>query len=362
MIIIDSFQEIVESIDIIAKDRMKTTSQISYCWVTSVNGNKCTVLYNNKLYTIPYYGGVVKVNKTYPISIPQNNMNKAFIVGENIPFPRQNILDNWYFVGGGSQQGDGYFPINSKGQTVYTTSGMIDRWLLTNYGTATLLSNGLKLDITSGYNRAELAQTLSAVKSELIGKTCTLTILSSLGLTTATFDWPSSTTVVYQDDNMFFLVYTALANNDRVYISSKVSSVTFYAAKLELGDTQTLARQENGTWVLNEMPNYVEESIRVNGLDGGAGYCKMPDGTLIQWGYAHQDSVTANDTVTLSVSFQKSFTAVPAITLSHIIRWPTLLSSSFMDATVTGFDIRATNLYNNTLDIWVAWTAIGRWK
>lgn len=70
--------------DIIAKDRMKTASQISYCWITSVNGNKCTVLYNNELYTIPYYGGIVKVNKTYPITIPQNNMNKAFIVGETI--------------------------------------------------------------------------------------------------------------------------------------------------------------------------------------------------------------------------------------------------------------------------------------
>ena len=31
------------------------------------------------------------------------------------------------------------------------------------------------------------------------------------------------------------------------------------AVKLELGDTQTLAHQENGKWVLNEMPNYAEE-------------------------------------------------------------------------------------------------------
>lgn len=33
---------------------------------------------------------------------------------------------------------------------------------------------------------------------------------------------------------------------------------TFIAAKLELGTTQTLARQENGNWVLNEIPNYAE--------------------------------------------------------------------------------------------------------
>ena len=31
------------------------------------------------------------------------------------------------------------------------------------------------------------------------------------------------------------------------------------AVKLELGDTQTLAHQENGVWVLNEVPNYQQE-------------------------------------------------------------------------------------------------------
>ena len=68
--------------DIIAKDRMKTTSQISYCLVTSVDGKKCTILFNNESYVVPYYGGVPEVNKTYPINIPQNNMNKAYIIGE----------------------------------------------------------------------------------------------------------------------------------------------------------------------------------------------------------------------------------------------------------------------------------------
>ena len=42
-----------------------------------------------------------------------------------------NMLDNWYFVGGGSQQGGHQLPINQRGQTTYTGSSTfwsIDRW------------------------------------------------------------------------------------------------------------------------------------------------------------------------------------------------------------------------------------------
>ena len=39
-------------------------------------------------------------------------------------------------------------------------------------------------------------------------------------------------------------------------------STTFVAVKLELGTEQTLAHQENGVWVLNEIPDYEEELIR----------------------------------------------------------------------------------------------------
>lgn len=49
----------------------------------------------------------------------------AYILTHN-----ENLLDNWYFVGGGSQQGGGQFPINQRGQTSYsgTNQNAIDRW------------------------------------------------------------------------------------------------------------------------------------------------------------------------------------------------------------------------------------------
>ena len=47
---------------------------------------------------------------------------------------------------------------------------------------------------------------------------------------------------------------------------------TWLAAKLELGSQQTLAHQENGVWVLNEIPNYGEQLRRCQRYLRPAGY------------------------------------------------------------------------------------------
>ena len=83
MINIDSFQELVESMDIIAENRLKTASQIYYCLVKRLGtGNKCVIDFNNKEYSVSYFAGKPIPNKTYALFLPQNNMNQAFIVGE----------------------------------------------------------------------------------------------------------------------------------------------------------------------------------------------------------------------------------------------------------------------------------------
>ena len=57
-------------------------SQFYYCLVKSVSNNKCTIVFNNKEYVVPFYGGSPKANKTYAVFLPQNNMNQAFVIGE----------------------------------------------------------------------------------------------------------------------------------------------------------------------------------------------------------------------------------------------------------------------------------------
>lgn len=50
--------------------------------VKTISNNKCTIIFNNKQYVVPYYGGAPISNKTYALFVPQNNMSQAFVIGE----------------------------------------------------------------------------------------------------------------------------------------------------------------------------------------------------------------------------------------------------------------------------------------
>lgn len=133
-----------------------------------------------------------------------------------------NLLDNWYFVGGGSQQGGGQFPINQRGQTSYPNAGYtLDRWKLTS-GSVSLASGGITL---SG--------TLTQIREQPVGRPVTASALLSDG---------TMITPAYNDSTKTFTL--------------TASGQTVIAVKLELGSEQTLAHQENGVWVLNELPDY----------------------------------------------------------------------------------------------------------
>ena len=77
---------------------------------------------------------------------------------------RPNLLDNWYFVGGGSQQGGGQFPINQRGQTSYAYGYLggytVDRWKCQTGGTVTVASDGVVINGYSPYgNYSNIFQT-----------------------------------------------------------------------------------------------------------------------------------------------------------------------------------------------------------
>lgn len=112
----------------------------------------------------------------------------------------KNLLDNWYFVGGGSQLGDGVFPINQRRQTQYSGSGKhIDRWGYGATGGALeLLASGIKITVTSGSQ--SFSQSLSMPVASLYGRVVTVSALTAGGdlyYETGTLpnSAPSSTTV-----------------------------------------------------------------------------------------------------------------------------------------------------------------------
>jgi hypothetical protein len=101
--------------------------------------------------------------------------------------------------------------------------------------------------------------------------------------------------------------------------------MTLVAAKVEIGDTQTLAHQDaNGNWILNEIPNYNEQSF------------------LCQTNTAQADDTYANKTVEYTDRFvvvDSEYTALNPWPDSKY--WYRILTAptgyKFVSATITRF-------------------------
>lgn len=176
----------------------------------------------------------------------------------------ENLLRNWYFVGGGT--GKGVFPVNRRRLTTYSGANQytIDGWRATNVNTTvTLNASGMVTSAASG-SSAYVVQYLNNQDS-LLGKTVTLSILTSTGLRHATVKLPSTRPSA-------ITTYATITNIGQIiwlsgfwcvrFTSATNGGNTYIAAKLELGTKQTLAHRENGVWVLNELPDYEDELVK----------------------------------------------------------------------------------------------------
>ena len=173
--------------------------------------------------------------------------------------PNRNLLDNWYFLN----------PVNQRGQLSYTSAlnydYSIDRWISYRVGTVTEVQAG-GVSITapsSGY--AALLQRMDLDKSSLVGQILTISALAGDGtLLSASGVVPASDedATIATANNSLYYVYFRWSSSNGLFVELRVpsGSVTFVAAKLELGSQQTLAHQdEDGNWTLNDIPNYGEE-------------------------------------------------------------------------------------------------------
>ena len=186
---------------------------------------------------------------------------------------RRNLLDNWYFVGGGSQQGGGRFPINQRGQTSYSGTGYgIDRWKIVHSSIGQeIQSDCLRWKCTTAIGSGNVIYAYFYPTNPLPAGTYTISFLVK-GLDGGGTWYFSSGTGGYSMGNIAMSV--GLVSKTFVATGSETSP-SFYlwhqnalavngyldivAAKLEVGSTQTLAHQENGVWVVNDIPNFVEE-------------------------------------------------------------------------------------------------------
>ena len=197
-----------------------------------------------------------------------------------------NLLDNWYFVGGGSQQNSGQFPINQRGQTSYTASAQnqycIDRWVMhyNSRPTAALSSDGLHLSNTRDNNWV-LYQIIENPQ-DFVGCTLTFSTLISGDATRVCLDFvvndveqQNYSDVAQAATGMSSVSATVPAGTTRIWCvictgvrETHLTNAVIAAAKLELGDTQTLAHWDEDAqeWVLNEVPNFDIQFARCSEL------------------------------------------------------------------------------------------------
>ena len=191
-----------------------------------------------------------------------------------LPYSRPNLLDNWYFIGGGSQLGHGVLPINQRGQTVYASGYGIDRWKISSSPLQlTAKESGIELQRVSATSSPHFSQKLS---QEAPAGVYTASLLYKASLAEGDF-----VSIVALDNGSGLILGTIDSSKADWTLASFTFTVTgsmtdfriqfivdstqvddaieLAALKLERGSYQTLAHEINGEWVLNEIPDYGEE-------------------------------------------------------------------------------------------------------
>ena len=164
---------------------------------------------------------------------------------------------DYYVYNGSTQAVRGY-----TGTNTYT----IDRWMTDD--TVTIVDGGVRVK-QNGYYAMFYQYLEDQLVNAIAGKTVTYSALTTEGLMTATAQLPSSISSDWNIDDAIqgdFTLDITKSGAGKIYIrfGSNVNGaeITIKAIKLELGHQQTLAHQENGVWVLNEIPDYGEQLRR----------------------------------------------------------------------------------------------------
>lgn len=213
-----------------------------------------TTIGNSDLLALSQNGASKKITPPVLLSVVESKISG--LNSSLATYVRPNLLDNWYFVrGSGSVGAYGSFPVNQRGQASYSAAGFtIDR-LNKASGKGTVYTTAQGLQFSTSDDNYDYFNFFGQDVPSWMTMTCS--ILTNLGITTVKTGSSSATLpsgiLVYIDSNSRRLSLRIPGN------LSQSNSETFLAAKVEIGDTQTLAHQVGNTWVLNEIPDYGEE-------------------------------------------------------------------------------------------------------
>ena len=169
-----------------------------------------------------------------------------------------------------------FFLVNQRGQSSYTVNGYtVDRWKMgSNTATLDVLSDGVKVTLNQApLNDLRLLHQIIEDPQSLIGKT----IIAAFYVTSVTGTGfrcgfrANSGTISYQYANitqpgLYTAVFTVPSDCTELLLTTLASagtpsgqSMTIHAATAEIGETQTLAYQDDsGAWQLLEQPDPLE--------------------------------------------------------------------------------------------------------
>lgn len=225
----------------------------------------------------------------------------------------KNLLTNWCFL----------VPVNQRGKYSYTSSNTqkvmtIDTWgikkgtiTLPNDGTLTGSTNTTGITLTSGctleggaYSDDPQSRNYASVEWLSNQKTTFSIIVDGKLYSHST----GSTHSISGDNFTARLVWST----EYVYVRIQpTAEIKVLAVKLELGTEQTLAHQEGTTWVLNEVPIFLEELAKCQRyllvIKGPFGQETSTDATTL--GVCALGSLFLSTPVTMRVA--------PAITVSR---------------------------------------------
>ena len=213
--------------------------------VDSFNGRTGAVVPQTGDYTAGMVGA-------QPLLTPGDNISISGSVIATKAFPcNPNLLDNWYFGN----------PVNQRGQTSYTGAGYgIDRWKI---------QNDTNLTVGDGFCTLNGAWDIRQILENLPKATYTASILFKNSTATALqilfghkTGGDESVAISHDASGLLAGTFSNIDLFNFIISLSGSGSVDIIAVKLELGSQQTLAHQENGVWVLNEIPDYAEQLLK----------------------------------------------------------------------------------------------------
>lgn len=189
-----------------------------------------------------------------------------------------NLLDNWYFAD----------PINQRGNTEYTTSGYtIDRWKLNLWNDTEprlrIANQGIILSNDTPEGTPATCMIAQEIENTnlFVGKTMTFSVLlgdvsKGNGIVQIDIFKNGSTVLAYKiievESANTIVSVTFVIPDDTTNLwlrigqdANRSGGGTFElhlkAAKLEIGEKQTLTRQENSTCVLNDAPPNKQQEL-----------------------------------------------------------------------------------------------------